>query len=155
MRSTFSEARASRLLFRLRGLRVPSYDLAGLDQLGLREVAADDGELLLGGVVGTRAQLLAGEIAQLLASEQPRLAVLAWNFRVVPLGNGDCELSTETRVRCERPWVPAVFLPYWALIRPFGGWIRRELLRLLRAQAEHADAATAQLQGAGSRVGRA
>lgn len=60
----------------------------------------------------------------------------AWNFQVTPTGPNTCELSTETRVLCASPEVKLRFLPYWWLVRPGSGLIRREMLRAIRDQAE-------------------
>lgn len=62
-----------------------------------------------------------------------------WNFRVVETGSKACELSTETRVLCASPEVRRRFLPYWWLVRPGSGLIRREMLRAIRDQAERTE----------------
>lgn len=64
------------------------------------------------------------------------MARAAWNFRVTRTGPVTCELSTETRVLCAGPEVKRRFLPYWWLVRPGSGLIRREMLRAIRNQAE-------------------
>jgi hypothetical protein len=64
------------------------------------------------------------------------LARAAWSFRAVDAGRGRTELSTETRVQCADPGTRWRFRVYWALIAPASGWIRREVLRVVRQTAE-------------------
>ena len=59
-----------------------------------------------------------------------------WNFRVIRLDSGASELTTETRVLCASPAVRRRFLPYWWLIRPGSGAIRRAMLRRVRDDAQ-------------------
>jgi hypothetical protein len=134
----FSESWLTRALFRLRGLPVTSFDAAGLSEIGLHELAVRKDEVLIGGLVGTNFRPVHASPLELLRRSPPHVAVFAWNFRLEPLPDGSLELHTETRVACTRRWVAALFLPYWIAIRPFSGLIRRDLLRLLKAQAEHA-----------------
>jgi hypothetical protein len=62
---------------------------------------------------------------------------LAWNFAVEE-GEGGRIVSTETRVYCSTAWLRAAFGAYWLVIRPFSGWIRIIMLRLLHDQVAHA-----------------
>jgi hypothetical protein len=66
----------------------------------------------------------------------PGLARAAWDFRVEPLANGGTRLSTETRVRCTDAAARRRFLPYWLLVRPGSGLIRRAMLAAIRRAAE-------------------
>lgn len=64
------------------------------------------------------------------------LARAAWSFRTADAGRGRTELSTETRVQCADPGTRRRFRMYWAMIAPASGWIRREMLRVVRQTAE-------------------
>jgi hypothetical protein len=57
---------------------------------------------------------------------------LAWNFVVERTSAGERVVTTETRVQCSTVWLRIVFGGYWMIIRPFSGWIRLIVLRLLR-----------------------
>jgi hypothetical protein len=59
-----------------------------------------------------------------------------WNFTVRELGGGVVELATETRVRCADAAALRRFRPYWALVRPASGAIRRLMLREIGRVAE-------------------
>ena len=60
---------------------------------------------------------------------------VAMNMLIEPLAPGLCRLSSETRVQATSPSARRRFLPYWLLIRPFSGLIRREMLRAIVGQA--------------------
>ena len=53
---------------------------------------------------------------------------------------GGTELTTETRVLCADAGARRRFLPYWYLIRPASGMIRRVMLREIRRSAEATEA---------------
>jgi CTP:molybdopterin cytidylyltransferase MocA len=65
----------------------------------------------------------------------PGMAKAAWSFRVDDHAGGAL-LTTETRVFCSDDDARRHFLRYWTLVGPFSGIIRREALRLIRAQAQ-------------------
>ena len=67
---------------------------------------------------------------------------IVWNFHVAPDGDG-CEVTTITRVQCLGTTTRWLFAAYWLVVGPFSGWIRREMLRLLKKQAEAAAPARA------------
>ena len=75
--------------------------------------------------------------------DQPGAAKAAANLRIEALGTAATRLSTETRVKCADAAAYRRFALYWALIRPFRGWIRVEMLRGMRRHAldqQHASA---------------
>jgi hypothetical protein len=59
-----------------------------------------------------------------------------WNFALATKPDGITELTTETRVLCADAAARRRFLPYWLLIRPGSGLIRRSMLRAIRRTAE-------------------
>ena len=66
----------------------------------------------------------------------PGTARGVWNFALERMADGATELTTETRVLCADDAARARFLPYWYLIRPGSGLIRRYMLRAVRRRAE-------------------
>lgn len=64
-------------------------------------------------------------------------AKVAWNFYLEESPQGEQVLSTETRILCFGHQAKILFTIYWAVIRPFSGWIRREMLRLIKEQAQN------------------
>jgi hypothetical protein len=108
-------------------------------------ILADDPprEIVLG-VVG-RFWLPTSGIVRIAAGEfahfaEPGYARAAWNFRIDPRPGG-CLLTTQTRVDCVDAAAQRRFRLYWAAVGPFSGLIRREMLRLIRDDAERIDAA--------------
>ena len=69
---------------------------------------------------------------------KPGFAKAVWNFSLVEAGEGRTRLATETRVLCPDKTSKRRFRMYWALIAPFSGLIRREVLRTIRLEAERA-----------------
>ena len=67
----------------------------------------------------------------------PGTAAALWNFRVARHGAGSV-VHTETRVRCADAAARKRFLLYWALIAPFSGFIRAQMLKSIRDEAESA-----------------
>lgn len=63
---------------------------------------------------------------------EPNLAKLVLNFSVEVLPDGRTRLMTETRVHCSDAQALRSFTPYWWLIRPVSGLIRRRLLARIR-----------------------
>jgi hypothetical protein len=64
------------------------------------------------------------------------MARAVWNFVVLPQGEGETVLSTETRVTCGDTASRFKFRLYWLVIRPLSGLIRVIMLRAIRRTAE-------------------
>ena len=97
-----------------------------------------DGCERLYGLVGRFWRLDSGlvEIADLSAylvvTDQPKLAL---DVRALPDGQGGSRLETRTRIHCPTPALRRQFAPYWVLIRPVSGGIRRRMLGKIAAAA--------------------
>ncbi|MEM5327674.1 hypothetical protein VSR34_13850 [Paraburkholderia sp. JHI2823] len=61
---------------------------------------------------------------------------LVMGFEVEPMPSGETLLSTETRVFCPNSETRRKFAPYWYVIRPVSGLIRRRMLGRIRKQSE-------------------
>ena len=73
--------------------------------------------------------------AQFTSFSDPSYAKTAFNFQIQDHASGTL-LSTETRVKCFRNPERLYFLCYWAVIRPFSGLIRKEMLRQIKKACE-------------------
>ena len=98
------------------------------------------GEELVLGTVG-RFWLARGELRPVSPegfreAGAPGTARAAWNFSVRPGAGGRAVLTTETRVLCADQATRRQFRIYWAVIGPFSGLIRREMLAAIRDTAE-------------------
>jgi len=82
---------------------------------------------------GATRSIIAGEFK---AFDEPGYAKAVWNFSLVQEGANLTRLATETRVRCSDDASRGRFRLYWGVIAPFSGLIRREVLRLIRREAE-------------------
>ena len=140
-------------LFRLRELpaaptgrqrRRRSLNLDGLVKSGFVVLEEHAGEEILLGLVG-RFWSPAGNVRattpeRFRAFDLSGYAYAAWNFRLRPTESA-VVLSTETRVLCTNRRSRTLFRLYWTLVGPFSGLIRREMLRLIKLNAEASQAA--------------
>ncbi len=69
---------------------------------------------------------------------QPGVARLVLSFRVTSRAATRCRLETVTRVLCSDASSLRKMSVYWALIRPFSGWIRGRILRQVKRTTEQA-----------------
>lgn len=115
--------------------------LASLERSGFVRLAEAPGSELLLGLEGRFWSLDGGRCgvsrdSWLSTAPAAGVARAVWNFTLRDLGDGATRLETETRVLCADAAARRRFLPYWALIRPGSGLIRRAMLRRLRDAAE-------------------
>lgn len=68
--------------------------------------------------------------------DRPGVAKLVMSFEAHPLPDGRTRLVTETRIFCpdRASWLR--LLPYWLVIRPVSGLIRRRILGAAKARVE-------------------
>jgi hypothetical protein len=140
-----------RLLFALRGLprlfgRRASFGPMTLDGFvrgGFVVLAEEPGREVVLGVVG-RFWRARGDLVRLAPEDfrgfdRPGYARAAWSISVRREG-AVTVLATETRVVATDAAARRRLRAYWALIRPFSGWVRRRMLALAKAHAERASA---------------
>jgi hypothetical protein len=109
--------------------------------LGWRQLAETPGRQVIMGAV-TQPWRQAVEFHGIPASEfvafrEPGHAKIAWTIEVEPAGPSSSVFSTETRVITTDPVSRERFRRYWAFLSPGILIIRYEMLRLVRAEAEH------------------
>ena len=125
-----------RLMFRLRGLSAPSGSLRdALTGSGFTVLAERPGEEIVVGTIGRfwtlreRQNMQAPrDLEDFQTFDRPGWAKGAMTVRVEPREGRSSTLVTETRVLCMDDRARRLFAPYWALIKLFSGWIRRDLL---------------------------
>ena len=98
-------------------------------------------EIVLG--IAGKFWTLAGDVQKLEAEEfrafnKEGYAKAAWNFTLSEAAETETCLKTETRVECLGAASQESFRFYWWFIKPFSGWIRQEMLRLVKQKAEAA-----------------
>lgn len=129
-------------LFRLRGMPAAALTLPGLQRLGFTLLGEETNRELVIGLIGRfwapRGDLVRIDPAMFCAFRRPGYAKTAWNFRIEPLAAQAVQLTTETRIQCLDTPSYGHFRLYWLLISPFSAWTRREMLRIMKRQAERA-----------------
>ena len=75
------------------------------------------------------------DAAAFTAFDRPGIAKLVWNFLATPEGDM-VRLTTETRVYCPDRRSRWSLAPYWTVIRPASGFIRRRMLAAVKRAAE-------------------
>lgn len=135
-------ARGIPALFRGRSGTTRTMTLDDLMGAGFVMVAEEPPREMVLGVVGTFWRPTGGisrvEAAAFQDFNHAGQAKAAWNFRVEGVTDGSVVVFTETRVRCADESTRRKFLLYWAVIGPFSGLIRRQALKLIKADAEGA-----------------
>lgn len=129
-----------RFLFWLRGLGSTTGTVLGSARAaGFTVLAEKPGEEVVLGVVGRFWTLdernnmeSVRDARAFLEFDRPGWAKAAVNIRFEALTGRATRLSTETRVQCVDAAAHRRFRLYWALIKPFSAWIRRDLLRGIR-----------------------
>ncbi|MDP8955851.1 MAG: hypothetical protein M3N24_02690 [Actinomycetota bacterium] len=140
----FTVGRGASLLFRLRGIHLPSGSLREvLTRSGFTVLAEEPGVEV---VAGTNGQFWAlRELAHMEAPldvgafrafDRPGWAQAAISVRIEPLEDGGTELTTETRVRCVDDAARRRFAVYWSVIKVFSDWLRRDFLGRVARVAE-------------------
>ncbi|AKT51690.1 hypothetical protein [Arsenicicoccus sp. oral taxon 190] len=74
---------------------------------------------------------------QLREFAEPGWLRYGMDFRLTPLPGSRTHLETTTRCDPTDEVARRRFRAYWAVIRPFSGLLRRDLLRAIRTRAEH------------------
>ena len=74
--------------------------------------------------------------AAFLRFDAPEVAKLALAFEACPGPDGRTRLITETRVSCASRAASLKFTPYWPLIRPLSGLLRRRTPAAIKRDSE-------------------
>ncbi len=129
-----------RTLFRLRGLPTRRLNLEGFLKMGFVLLDEKPQQELLLGLIGRfwtpTGHLQRFEPAAFRPFDQPGFAKATWTFYIDPQPDGIVRLSTETRVQCTDAASLRRFRRYWRIVGPFSGLIRKEMLRVIKQEAE-------------------
>lgn len=157
----FSESFIVRWLLRLRGMSGENVTLASLKDSKFRILAERENEEVVIGLAG-KFWTPTGEMQDVDAGnfrefERAGFAKAAWNFTIqLPLQDETPEtretpgaagtsgalkhletrVATETRIKCTDETSRSRFGFYWTFIQPFSGWIRNEMLAVVKRKAE-------------------
>lgn len=132
LRLDFAKSPLIRLLFRMRGLQVGTFQNIRNHFIVLYDNPPEETVM---GFIGRPWDVKAGFLPvtkdQFVDFNEPNYAKLLWSFLFVQKGE-DVEVTTETRVLCTDPASRAKFRIYWFFVRPFSILVRKEMLRLLK-----------------------
>lgn len=131
----FKKSKTIKMLFLMRGLPRKMETLDGFIECGFIELEKRENEELVAGfLLGIRG-IKAISPLEFMRFAEANYIKGVWNFKLRQRGN-ETLLSTETRVHCPGNTARFFFSCYWFLIAYFSGLTRREMLRLIKAEAE-------------------
>ena len=130
----------TRILYAIRRMPANAVTLKGMEEIGFRILGKQQNKELVFGIIG-RFWRVHPEIINIKNSEFESFdtkgyAKAAANIMIKENSNKETIVSTETRILCTSPGSRIRFLIYWMLIRPFSGIIRKEILRIIKQEAE-------------------
>jgi hypothetical protein len=105
-------------------------------------IVVDPPRLWIGGRIGKpwqpRPEVVPGPLGleEFVSFAEPGWLKYAMDFRLDPLRDGRTVVTTTTRCVATDAAARRRFAPYWRLIRPFSGLVRRDMLRALARRAE-------------------
>ena len=136
----FTSSTVVSTLFAIRGLPNSNVTLANLDEMKFRMIAENRFNEVVFGLIGQfwtpDGNLQDFEPEDFESFDEPGFAKCAWSFQLVDQGPFT-ELVTETRVLCTDPDSRYYFDWYWAFVRPFSGWTRKEILAAVKTESEN------------------
>ncbi|MCT4626302.1 hypothetical protein [Halodesulfovibrio sp.] len=133
----FSTSKIIVILFKLRGIPVGRLDLQGMVEEGrfVRFGEMPPWETVLGFTEADAVKTI-DDVAAFTTNTIDAKFRVAWNFQCEALDENTTRLSTETRVALLGTFLKIFFRCYWFFIKPFSGWIRTIMLRLIKEKAE-------------------
>jgi hypothetical protein len=121
----------------------PPLTLEDMERAGFLLLGESPGrEIVLGSVVQPWKAVTGAEPAprvepgRFAAFDTPGYVKVAFNIRVEPYGSGRALITTETRAAATDPASLRRFARYWMLVGPFSALIRRQVLRIVKSDAE-------------------
>lgn len=144
-RLDISSASVSMLLFRLRGISAArneegNCDLDKILKMGFVILGEKENEELLLGLIGKpwnpSGSLVDFTVEEFRDFDKPGYAKVAWSFSLKGADGEKTMLETETRVHCNDDQSRWNFGFYWFFVGPFSGLTRKEMLQVLKSQAE-------------------
>ena len=134
----FGSSKLIRVLFALRGMPARMMNLGGLERGRFIRLESNENETIIG-LIGQfwkpsgNLQLFKPE--EFVTYDEPGFLKATWSFTLT--GGDRCSvLETETRIYCTDENAKRRFRPYWFIVKPFSGIIRKEILKGIRQKAE-------------------
>ncbi|SIO19128.1 hypothetical protein [Halodesulfovibrio marinisediminis] len=133
----FGASKTIATLFKLRGIPSTHLTIQGLVDQGHFSLLGEESphELVLGLMVNKAPVPIESGEAFATNSVAARMRI-GCNYQCSRIDDTTTRLSTETRVAVTGTMSKVFFHCYWLFIKPFSGWIRRIMLRLVKEKAE-------------------
>lgn len=132
----FSDSKMIKTLLRLRGMPVSDLSLLGFIEEARFSVLDEkvNEEILFGFYARTGVEKVVDPMS--FADNLRYPLKMTWNFRVEIISEKHVRVSTETRALCNSRFALMLFVPYWYMVRPFSGLIRKIMLNKIRRESE-------------------
>ncbi len=130
----------TRTLYAIRRMPAHAVTLKGMEEVGFSILGKQQNKELVFGIIGRfwkiPPEIISIDNDKFESFNTKGYAKAAANIMIKEIGNKETIVSTETRVLCTSPGSRIRFLIYWMFIRPFSGIIRKEMLRIIKQEAE-------------------
>ena len=129
-----------RWLFRLRGMPSTGLTIRQLSKMRFEALGKRENEEVLLGLAG-KFWTPTGQLQKVNADnfrefDKKGFAKATWNFSLNELDKTNTRLTTETRIKTLDEKSLSRFGFYWAFVQPFSGWIRNEMLQIIKKSSE-------------------
>lgn len=134
----FSQSKITRSLFHIRGLHLDELTLDAMTSNGSFRVLdeAPPQEFVIGHLSDRMKPVVVATSEEFRNIQLVNGLKIAWNFRTEALEQDLTRVHTETRITCHGTSATRLFKPYWLIVRPFSGLVRKEMLKAAAAKAE-------------------
>ncbi len=134
------ESTSIKWLFKMRGIPTENLTINDFEKANFRILAEKQDEEIVLGLIGEFKSLTGGlvkiEPDKFRDFNTAEFIKAVWNFSVTDIGNGKSRLTTEIRIHPTDASSMAKIKTYWGMLKPPSQMIRREILKLIKKQAE-------------------
>ncbi|MEP6924277.1 MAG: hypothetical protein ABI954_07415 [Pyrinomonadaceae bacterium] len=129
-----------RWLFKMRGIPTENLTINDFEKANFKVLAEKRDEEILLGLIGEFKSLTSGllkiEPDKFRDFNNAGFIKAVWNFAVAETSHGKSRLTTEIRIHPTDASSMAKIKTYWGMLRPPSQMIRKEILKLIKKQAE-------------------
>jgi hypothetical protein len=134
------ESMTIRWLFKMRGIPTDNLTLADLERVNFKILGEKQNEEIVLGLAGEFKSLTSGLLNispdEFRAFNNAGFIKAAWNFSVAETNNGNSRVTTEIRIQPSDENSRAKIKNFWGMLKPPSAMIRKEILKLIKKQAE-------------------
>jgi len=133
MNLDLSKSKIINFLFRLRGLPFSKTKLSELTQ-NLRFTLLEESKytgFIYGFWAKSKVEWINNKKEFINGGKDYRVKSI-WSFQFIEKNENECEIITETRVKCLTKKSKILFSIYWFFVKPFSGLVRIEMLKLIK-----------------------